>query len=125
MPAHSAAEDARERAYAAAIRIFCGLNEDVDGRPRERISRIVRYAAREPPAGRQSRLARSNNGLMSGQNNRMSASVVIEPTSPFDQNTRRSPPAPIIAKRKASSARLPSTNASVNGANGIPIFLNT
>ena len=30
-----------------------------------------------------------------------------------------------IAKRKASSARLPSTNASVNGASGMPIFLNT
>ena len=55
----------------------------------------------------------------------MNASVVIEPTSPFDQNTRMSPPAPIIDRRNASSVRLPSTSASVNGASGMPIFLNT
>src|SRR2546427_330233 len=79
----------------------------------------------EAPAGRQSLVARSNRRLISGQNSRSSASVVMEPTRPFDQNTRRSPPAPIIAKRKASSARLPNTNASVNGASGMPIFLNT
>jgi len=30
---------------------------------------------------------------------------------------------PIMASRKASSARLPSTSASVNGASGMPIFL--
>ena len=62
---------------------------------------------------------------ISGQNSRISASVVIEPTSQFDQNTRRSPSAPIIDRRNASSARLPSTSASVNGASGMPIFLNT
>src|SRR2546421_310293 len=89
------------------------------------ISRTAYHAGREPPAGRQSLVARSNSGLISGQNSRSSASVVMEPTRPFDQNTRRSPPAPIIAKRKASSARLPNTNASVNGASGMPIFLNT
>ena len=50
------------------------------------------------------------------------ASVVIEPTSQFDQNTRMSPPEPIIDRRKASSALLPSTSASVNGARGMPIF---
>ena len=62
---------------------------------------------------------------MTGQNSSTMASVVIEPTSEFDQNTRRSPPEPIIDSRNASSARLPSTSASVNGASGIPIFLNT
>ena len=49
----------------------------------------------------------------------------MDPTSAFDQNTRKSPPDPIIDSRNASSARLPSTSASVNGASGIPIFLNT
>jgi hypothetical protein len=32
MPAHSASEDARERAYVAGIHVFCASNEDVDGR---------------------------------------------------------------------------------------------
>ena len=54
-----------------------------------------------------------------------SASVVIVPTRPLDQKTRRSPAAPIIERRNASSARLPSTSASVSGASGTPIFLNT
>jgi hypothetical protein len=36
-----------------------------------------------------------------------------------------SPPEPIIDSRNASSARLPSTNASLNGARGILIFLKT
>src|SRR4051794_14976613 len=62
---------------------------------------------------------------MMGQNSSTIASVVIEPTRPFDQNTLRSPPEPIIDRRKASSARLPSTSASVNGASGMPIFLKT
>src|SRR5207253_2815111 len=35
------------------------------------------------------------------------------------------PPEPIIDSRNASSARLPSTSASVNGASGMPIFLKT
>src|SRR6266481_1248957 len=60
----------------------------------------------------------------SGQNNNASARVVIEPTNPFDQNTPRLPPEPIIERRNESSARLPSTSASVRGASGIPIFLN-
>jgi len=62
---------------------------------------------------------------ITGQNRRTIASVVIEPTRPFDQNTFMSPPAPIIDWRNASSARLPSTSASVNGASGMPIFLKT
>src|SRR5690242_18694350 len=32
MPAHSASEDARERAYVAGIHVFCAASEDVDGR---------------------------------------------------------------------------------------------
>jgi hypothetical protein len=32
MPAHSASEDARERAYVAGIHVFCSASEDVDGR---------------------------------------------------------------------------------------------
>jgi hypothetical protein len=32
MPAHRAAEDARERALVAGIHVFCGAHEDVDGR---------------------------------------------------------------------------------------------
>jgi len=32
MPAHSASEDARERAYGAGIHVFSAANEDVDGR---------------------------------------------------------------------------------------------
>ena len=59
---------------------------------------------------------------MSGQNNSAIANVVIEPTRPFDQNTRMSPPEPIIDRRNASSALLPSTNARVKGARGMPIF---
>jgi len=31
MPAHSASEDARERAYVAGIHVFCSASEDVDG----------------------------------------------------------------------------------------------
>jgi hypothetical protein len=50
---------------------------------------------------------------------------VIEPTRPFDQNTFMSPPEPIIDSRKASSAQLPSTTASVSGASGMLIFLKT
>ena len=53
------------------------------------------------------------------------ASVVIEPTRPLDQNILMSPPEPIIARRNASSARLPSTSASANGARGRLIFLKT
>jgi hypothetical protein len=58
---------------------------------------------------------------MTGQNSSAIASVVIEPTNLFDQNTFMSPPEPIIDSRKASSARLPSTSANVNGARGMPI----
>ena len=58
-----------------------------------------------------------------GQNSSAIASVVIEPTSQFDQNTVMSPPEPIIDRRKASSALLPSTRASVKGARGMEIFL--
>ena len=47
------------------------------------------------------------------------------PTRPLDQKTRMSPPEPIIESRKESSARLPSTIASVRGASGIEIFLKT
>jgi hypothetical protein len=32
MPAHSASEDARERAYVAGIHVFYASSEDVDGR---------------------------------------------------------------------------------------------
>jgi hypothetical protein len=32
MPAHRAAEDARERALVAGIHVCCGAHEDVDGR---------------------------------------------------------------------------------------------
>src|SRR5215470_3974085 len=85
------------------------------------------YAAPDPPAAgrRQSALARSNAWWMSGQNSRISASVVIDPTSQFDQNTRKSPPEPIIDRRNDDSARLPSTSASVNGASGMLTFLKT
>src|SRR6266581_6162228 len=76
-------------------------------------------------AGRHRRLTRSNVWLINGQNSRISANVVIVPTSQFDQNTRKSPPAPIIDRRKDASARLPSTNASVNGASGMLSFLKT
>src|SRR5579862_599110 len=62
---------------------------------------------------------------MSGQRSRTRAREAIVPTRPLDQNTRISPSAPIIDSRKESSARLPSTSASVNGASGMPIFLNT
>ena len=31
MPAHSASEDARKRAYGAGIHVFCARSEDVDG----------------------------------------------------------------------------------------------
>src|SRR4051812_41276965 len=57
--------------------------------------------------------SRSSAAEINGQKSRISASVVIEPTSPLDQNTRRSPPAPIIDRRNESSARLPSTRARV------------
>ena len=59
---------------------------------------------------------------ISGQNSSTIAIVVMLPTKPFDQNTRMSPAEMIIDWRKASSARLPSTNARVNGASGILIF---
>jgi hypothetical protein len=32
MPAHSASEDARERAYGAGIHVFSASSEDMDGR---------------------------------------------------------------------------------------------
>jgi hypothetical protein len=48
---------------------------------------------------------------MRGQNNNLIASVVIEPTRPFDQNTFMSPP--IIDSRSASSARLPSISEEI------------
>src|SRR6185295_3154680 len=76
-------------------------------------------------AGRSMRETPLNALSMTGQNSSTIASVVIEPTRPFDQNTFMSPPEPIIDRRNASSARLPSTSASVNGARGMPIFLNT
>src|SRR5712692_7622883 len=68
--------------------------------------------------------SRAKPPAINGQKSRTSASVVIVPTRPFDQNTRMSPAEPIIDRRKESSARLPSTMASVNGAGGMPIFLN-
>jgi hypothetical protein len=76
-------------------------------------------------AGRNIRVTLPNALSMTGQNSSTIASVVIEPTRPFDQNTFMSPPEPIIDRRNASSARLPSTSASVNGASGMPIFLKT
>ena len=84
-------------------------------------SGIVRQAR----AGRQSRPTLPKALSITGQNRRTIASVVIEPTRPFDQKTFISPPEPIIDRRNASSARLPSTSASVNGASGMPIFLKT
>src|SRR3569623_380029 len=59
------------------------------------------------------------------RNRRMNDSVVIEPTSQFDQNTPIEPPPEIFDSRKASSALLPSTSARVSGASGMPIFLKT
>ena len=76
-------------------------------------------------AGRSMRVTPPNTLSMTGQNSSTIASVVIDPTRPFDQNTFMSPPEPIIDSRNASSARLPSTSASVNGASGMPIFLKT
>ena len=76
-------------------------------------------------AGRIIRPMLPNALSITGQNSSTIASVVIVPTSPLDQNTFMSPPAPIIDSRNASSARLPSTSASVNGASGMPIFLKT
>ena len=73
-------------------------------------------------AGRHSRATLPNALSITGQNSSTIASVVIEPTRPFDQNTFMVPPEPIIDSRNASSARLPSTSASVNGASGMPIF---
>ena len=72
-------------------------------------------------AGRNMRVTLPNAQSMTGQNSSTIASVVIEPTRPLDQNTFMSPPEPIIDSRNASSARLPSTSASVNGASGMPI----
>jgi len=43
-------------------------------------------------------LACSNGREITSRHSRMKASVVIEPTSSFDQNTRRSPPAPIMGQ---------------------------
>src|SRR5258705_12207411 len=82
-------------------------------------------SAPEAFAGRHSRPTLPNALSISGQNSSTMASVVIEPTRPFDQNTFMSPPEPIIDNRNASSARLPSTSASVHGASGMPIFLKT
>jgi hypothetical protein len=76
-------------------------------------------------AGRHSRPTPPNALSTTGKNNRTMARVVIEPTRPFDQNTVMSPPEPIIYSRNASSARLPSTSANVNGASGMLIFLKT
>src|SRR3569833_672492 len=59
------------------------------------------------------------------RNSRMNDSVVIEPTSQFNQNTPNEPPPEIIDSRKASSALQPSTSARVSGASGMPIFLKT
>jgi dihydroxy-acid dehydratase len=96
-------------------------------RPRKAATSISSRATRpgDHAARRTSRPARSTSALIAGQNSRIRARLVIEPTSPFDQNTRRSPPAPIMDRRNASSARLPSTSARVKGASGMPIFLNT
>ena len=68
----------------------------------------------EDIAGRQSRIIWLKALSITGQNSRMIASVVIEPTRAFDQNTLTLPPEPIIDRLKASSARLPSTSANVN-----------
>jgi hypothetical protein len=57
-------------------------------------------------AGRISRPTLLKALSITGQNNSAMASVVIEPTSPFDQNTPTLPPEPIIESRNASSARL-------------------
>src|SRR5476649_1410029 len=43
--------------------------------------------------------SRSKPLASNGQNRSTSANVEIEPTNPFDQNTRMSPPAPIIDRR--------------------------
>src|SRR4051812_28118602 len=85
----------------------------------------VEYVAAHAPTGRHARETLLNSLSITDQNSRMIASVVIVPTSQFDQNTPRLPPDPIIERRNASSARLPSTSASVNGAKGMPIFLKT
>ncbi len=66
---------------------------------------------------------RARNRSISRQNSSTIASVMIEPTRPFDQNTLSLPSEPIIGRRKASSVRLPSTSARVNGARGMLIFL--
>src|SRR5258705_2099841 len=76
-------------------------------------------------AGRSIRVTLPNALSITGQNNSTIASVVIEPTRPFDQNTFMSPPEPIIDRRNACSAPVPSTSASVNGASGMPTILNT
>jgi len=56
----------------------------------------------------------------SGQNRSTSASVAIEPTRPFDQNTRRSPP--IRSSTGGRNPRaFPRTSARVNGASGMAI----
>src|SRR5450631_1029919 len=85
----------------------------------------VHQAEVDHGAGANTEPIRATPDASSGQTSSTSASVVIVPTRPLDQNTRMSPPAPIIDRRNASSLRLPSTKASVNGARGMPIFLNT
>src|SRR3954451_22859972 len=55
-------------------------------------------------AGRSMRVTPLITLSMTGQNSSTIASVVIEPTRPFDQNTFMSPPEPIIDSRNASSA---------------------
>src|SRR5215510_12975296 len=99
-------------------RAFGYFEHDLFGKP-------LRTFPDHARAGRSKRETPAKARSISGQNSRMIASVVIEPTRPFDQNTFMSPPEPIIDRRKASSARLPSTRARVNGASGTPIFLKT
>src|SRR5205814_1225016 len=126
--------------HAAQRRVRVGLAHELaqalphGERHRVQLLRIGERDGRDGAGAREQDLAahaglaprsRAMAAEISGQNSSTTASVEIEPTSPFDQNTRRSPPAPIIDRRKASSARLPRTSASVNGASGMAIFLNT
>src|SRR5262249_55877351 len=56
--------------------------------------------------------------VANGQNSRIMPSVMIDPTSQFDQNTVRLPCDPSNAWRKDSSALSPSTMASTSGGSG-------
>src|SRR3569623_154423 len=76
-------------------------------------------------AGRRTRPILAKPFSICVRNSRIKESVVIEPTSQFDQKMPNEPEPEIIASRKASSALLPSTSAKVSGASGMPIFLKT